>query len=291
MKKTAYIYKITNTKTNKCYVGFTENPDIRWHEHQAAKNHETMPLHAAIKEECVVNFTFEILYQSENIKHTLFVMEPYFIGLHRSHTTLGGYNVNFGGDHPFLNRDGYAILLQSNDWSNCDSTITADVKLNEEKLDDVDYSAWTNQRKAVQVNRKIYKDSAEGDMCLRLIKRINSDGKNAVGKYYLLHGEKIECFSSRSSFIDHCNKIPGCSPLKLLQNAKSIIDRKEKLSHTLLKSYRVRGFYAVFVVEHLLFNPPNSSRRRRRNGRQTYGVGKHSFVVDSSIRKFSKQSD
>jgi hypothetical protein len=287
MKKFGYIYKITNTKSNRCYVGFTENPDVRWYEHQAAEHSDTMPLHKAIRDEGKEHFRFELLYKSENIKHTLFVMEPFFIGLHRSHSSVGGYNVNFGGDHPFLNRDGYVILLQSNDLSNCDSTIANDGSLPSDDLPkDVDYSAWTKESPNRR-GRKVHTDTFERNRCLSLMERINRDGKIALGKFYLLNGDNIMCFNSREKFIAQCNKIPGCSPMKLIQNAKNMNSRGERLSYELLRGYKVRGVFAVFVVEHLLVRPP-SDRRRRRNNRQNFkkfGIDRHSFTVQSSVKR------
>jgi len=100
--KFAYIYKITNIKNERCYIGFTTNPDIRWEQHQNCTENSSSLLHKSMMLEGASQFKFQILYKSQNLNHTLFTMESYFIGLHKSHVSLGGYNLTYGGDHPYL---------------------------------------------------------------------------------------------------------------------------------------------------------------------------------------------
>ena len=88
------IYKITNTVNNKCYIGFTHNPKLRWKNHKNS-SHIRRPLYESMKKHGVDNFTFEILYQSDDREHTLLVMEPYYIELYNSYNK--GYNCTKGG--------------------------------------------------------------------------------------------------------------------------------------------------------------------------------------------------
>ena len=59
-----YIYKITDSK-NKCYIGSTIDYKKRWKQHEDAS--EDMPLHRAIKEQGIENFTFEVVKEVEFI--------------------------------------------------------------------------------------------------------------------------------------------------------------------------------------------------------------------------------
>lgn len=101
--KTAKIYKITNIQNGKIYIGYTQKDDAikRWRDHcNAAKT--TGPrwkFHNAINSYGEENFTFEVLYESNDLEHTLNVMEPKFIIEHNSHYIDGwGYNMTTGGD-------------------------------------------------------------------------------------------------------------------------------------------------------------------------------------------------
>jgi hypothetical protein len=55
---TGYIYKITDSKGKK-YIGSTNDYKNRWKQHENAG--EDMPLHRAIKEQGIENFSFEVI--------------------------------------------------------------------------------------------------------------------------------------------------------------------------------------------------------------------------------------
>jgi hypothetical protein len=59
-----YIYKITDSK-KKCYIGSTIDSRKRWIQHEDAS--EDMPLHRAIKEQGIENFTFDVVKEFEFI--------------------------------------------------------------------------------------------------------------------------------------------------------------------------------------------------------------------------------
>jgi group I intron endonuclease len=89
------------------YVGFTIRPiAVRWKQHI---------YHARIKKSCpllqnAINkygpeaFTITEIYSSEDIDHTLNVMEPQFIREHKTHVDDGGYNLSVGGEKGWLGR-------------------------------------------------------------------------------------------------------------------------------------------------------------------------------------------
>lgn len=102
------IYRLTNLLNQKVYIGFTsrKNPRYRWTEHisesKTLKASKSFSIHYAIAKYGVLNFTFEVIYQSKDRDHTLNVMEKAFIAEHRSFGFNGryGYNESVGGTAP-----------------------------------------------------------------------------------------------------------------------------------------------------------------------------------------------
>lgn len=94
---TAHIYRITNLVNGKMYIGFTSvNPDKRFIKHKyEATGACRMPIARAIRKYGLENFLFDIIYCSDDVKHCLEVMEPYFINHYD--TLKHGYNAHTGG--------------------------------------------------------------------------------------------------------------------------------------------------------------------------------------------------
>ena len=90
------IYKITNIKTQECYVGQSVDIYKRWCEHcKAGLGIDTPPgnkLYKAIQSEGLENFIFELLSQCK--QNELNERERYFIKLFQADTY--GYNSNVG---------------------------------------------------------------------------------------------------------------------------------------------------------------------------------------------------
>lgn len=93
-----YIYKITNTKNNKCYVGVTtkENPEHRWRDHKyAIKNGTGCPLlMAAFNKYGEEAFKFEVLIIC--FDEDVYKYEQTYINKYIS-MSPNGYNVAEGG--------------------------------------------------------------------------------------------------------------------------------------------------------------------------------------------------
>lgn len=89
-----HIYKITNLINQKSYIGQTNrNPYQRWNEHQnEAKRWKNRPLYFALNKYGVVNFSFEIIEETDN----LIEREIYWINFY--HTYHFGYNATLGGE-------------------------------------------------------------------------------------------------------------------------------------------------------------------------------------------------
>lgn len=93
------IYKIANTKNNKCYYGQTRQPpNRRWSQHkQSAKNGGKMILYQAIRKHGIEHFTFEIMCECESLEE-LNKKEIEYIKNNNS-ISPNGYNAAHGGDN------------------------------------------------------------------------------------------------------------------------------------------------------------------------------------------------
>lgn len=93
-----YIYKITNTLNNKCYIGQTKrNPQLRWYEHKYYANKGVTyksALYNAVQKYGIDYFSFKILEKIEN--DMLDEREIYYINMFDSF--YNGYNNTTGGD-------------------------------------------------------------------------------------------------------------------------------------------------------------------------------------------------
>ena len=96
----ALIYKITNIKNNKIYIGKTTRTEkIRFYEHlqETVTNKSLSPLHLAIKEFGINNFTIEVI--EDNIPdNEINDKEKYYIQIYNACDKDIGYNVLMGGD-------------------------------------------------------------------------------------------------------------------------------------------------------------------------------------------------
>ena len=101
-----YIYKITNTINNKCYIGQTRT-DInkRWNQHKFVSTDPSnkaynYPLYNAFRKYGIDNFKWEILEELDDNLEDLIVklnnLEIYYISKYDS--LNNGYNQNKGGN-------------------------------------------------------------------------------------------------------------------------------------------------------------------------------------------------
>lgn len=93
-----FIYKITNIKTNKCYIGETKvaNPEARWKQHlqTISKGRGCPALQDAIQKHGVENFKFEVLIIC--FDEARFELEKQYIKKYNS-MVPNGYNILEGG--------------------------------------------------------------------------------------------------------------------------------------------------------------------------------------------------
>ena len=98
------IYKATNTKNGKVYIGFSKNWPKRINGHNYDRrygNAKHRAFYKAIQKYGWESFEWEAIYQSWDFDHTLKVMEPYFIDQYRSWVGFddcNGYNITQGGE-------------------------------------------------------------------------------------------------------------------------------------------------------------------------------------------------
>lgn len=111
----SFIYKVTNDKNEKIYIGKTEhiNPEDRWKEHlQDYKRErcEKRPLYEAMKKYGIEHFHFEVIEETDNSEER----EKYWINELRTYIGFkdcNGYNATLGGDgKPYLNLDEKEVI-------------------------------------------------------------------------------------------------------------------------------------------------------------------------------------
>ena len=90
------IYKLVNTQTGKCYIGFTQNLDKRMQDHKTASAKKKNKLYNSVRKYGWHSFSCEIIYQSLDECYTKNVMENHFIDEYDSYRN--GYNSTFGGE-------------------------------------------------------------------------------------------------------------------------------------------------------------------------------------------------
>lgn len=96
------IYKITNRKNGKSYIGQTRyDIEHRWKRHlSCARTGSKFRFHAAIRKYGAINWDLEELYTTFDYKDAL-EKEKHFIGLHKTNSCMG-YNANGGGTGGWL---------------------------------------------------------------------------------------------------------------------------------------------------------------------------------------------
>lgn len=93
------IYKITNTKNGKCYIGQTTNLKTRWQHHRAnlrSNKHSNRYLQFAFNKYGERAFKYEIICRCE--ENCLDELEKYYIRFCNSLSTENGYNIEDGGN-------------------------------------------------------------------------------------------------------------------------------------------------------------------------------------------------
>lgn len=93
------IYKITNTKNGKCYIGQTTNLKTRWQHHRAnlrSNKHSNRYLQFAFNKYGEKYFKYEIICRCEESE--LDNAERYYIKFCNSLVADGGYNIEDGGN-------------------------------------------------------------------------------------------------------------------------------------------------------------------------------------------------
>jgi len=97
MTKKYYIYRITNTLSNKVYIGQTIQPKTRWrtHKYNAKHNKTNQYIHKAMNKHGIDNFTFEIIAEFEGLEDCN-KSEASFIQKYNAQNKEFGYNIKPG---------------------------------------------------------------------------------------------------------------------------------------------------------------------------------------------------
>lgn len=91
------IYKSTNIITGESYIGFDSKwPRRKKYHKRFSKKQDNIKFYNAIRKYGWDNFEWSVIYESTDGKHTLNVMEKFFISEYD--TFNNGYNSTLGGD-------------------------------------------------------------------------------------------------------------------------------------------------------------------------------------------------
>lgn len=93
-----FVYKITNTVTDRVYVGLTTcSLQKRWREHKCAANlGSNKPLYRAMRKHGVENFSIHLLYTATSIEDMRAAEIRYIVEL-KAHAAENGYNLTDHG--------------------------------------------------------------------------------------------------------------------------------------------------------------------------------------------------
>ena len=92
----AGVYKIRNVISGRAYVGRAVDIQKRWNQHRhhlRAGNHHSRPLQHSWKKHGEAAFEFQILEITSLDEEVLMAREEYYMALHSSSVSLGGYNL------------------------------------------------------------------------------------------------------------------------------------------------------------------------------------------------------
>lgn len=93
-----FLYKITNLKNNKVYIGQSYSEIERWRQHKyAARSKPKQYIDSAIKKHGIVNFTYEVIAVTLSKQDADYV-EIELIKQYDSRNRKYGYNISAGGE-------------------------------------------------------------------------------------------------------------------------------------------------------------------------------------------------
>ncbi len=238
--KMAYIYKITNKITGKCYIGETmqKTPEARWKGHRRFNDTKrTCPvLAAAIKKHGIDNFKFEVLIIC--FDEDRFIYEREYIKKYNSQVP-NGYNILPGGEGFHANKTNNFDLFREK---------------HKESMKKVDISASVKNskifRKAVDEGRVGGKAHRGGKPSTETKSKIKSSVVNYYKETHNLHainiekhreamtkavGRKIAQYNIKDELIKEYNSIREADRLSGV--------KKSNIQHVLAGEYNTAGGY------------------------------------------------
>lgn len=169
------IYKITNIKTNECYIGQTTNLARRWSEHIHAFETVNTPLYLAMRQYGISNFAFQML-ETDIHPADLDVKEQHYIKLYNAN--LHGYNILKGGKGQTVTRK-----LTQSDVNQIIDMLTTDIAIkdiaeqfsvNVSTISDINNGdTWNNPMQSYPIrqainNKKHFSDDEINDIYQKL---------------------------------------------------------------------------------------------------------------------------
>lgn len=93
----SYVYKIVNTQNGKCYVGKSNDPNVRFIQHvNKCNSGDLRPLYAAMRKYGIENFEMLVIESCQS-EEEAYERETHYIRNFLSSMSEYGYNLNEGG--------------------------------------------------------------------------------------------------------------------------------------------------------------------------------------------------
>lgn len=129
------VYKATNQKNGKVYIGVTKYPlEKRKYEHKLNMQDKQQPLYIALRKNGWESFVWEVIDQASSLDE-LANKERYWIQLYKSNDPEHGYNAAPGGTVPTNNtlRKKFSISVRT-DLRNALDQLSKETKINKSVL-------------------------------------------------------------------------------------------------------------------------------------------------------------
>lgn len=237
-----FIYKLTNTKNSKIYIGQTNDPERRWHQHRYAEtcDKNTMVVARAIKKYGAINFTFELIATSLTRKD-VGDTEIAIIAQYNSTDMSIGYNVSPGGhivnSPESLKRLSASLqkYYETHDGWNKGGTLTEEWKNNISKSSMGKPGTNTGKEFSNEWKVKISKANAGKEIKSR--RRFSEEVEKEICKIYVEEGKSryalgIQFDCQRSlirDILDRNNIEPRISNYTGHSNGKNIFTKEQEL--------------------------------------------------------------
>ena len=248
------IYKATNVKTNKSYIGKTvKSLKIRINQHKNLSiNGSQTYFHRAIRKYDFVNFEWSILFKGECSDNKLNDIEIFYIGYYDTFNGVG-YNMTIGGDGASSGQNHvYSKANTTKEFrkemgkriSNALKNRTIEKKIEHDKRISDSWNTKSLDEKSIISGKQWetkYKNKEKLEESNRKISKANSGKNSSSAKKWLIispEGKEYQCYGNLNN---QCKKLNISHDMIRFWVDKGPIKTKKKGFHT-EKSLRTQNW-------------------------------------------------